>query len=551
MRKLILGLSLLSTASIGAVGCSAADGPDGPPPVLKITSPARGTIQSGLDDVEVRGTVTAAPDTGNGAGLPVASVEVNGVPAQVATDGTFVARVPIGAGATMLHTVALDTDGNEALDTRTIEAGTLLPIDSTIDDAITAAISRDAFAKIGELAGNLIKATDLGSLVQGMNPVVDSGDGPDCLYGQAFIQDLDMANATIELVPYAGGLQLHATIDGLDVPLTTQYAVACVDGDTDVRITADHVDIVGDLALSVSNGRIDVELMNPDVQLDNLEIDASGLPGTIIDMLSLDSAIQWIIPYAVDMFVGPMLNDAIAGMSVGPLELDILGQHLTMGVSPSAIEMTADGGKLMMDSEFHVRGSELSPGLVFTQNGLPSMDAGNGFQLAMADDAINQLMNGFWAVGAMNMTIPHQAGQFDHLKLEARLPPMMSASTTDGDMKLVIGDMMVTLIGSGVEQAKLAFNVEVAMQMDSEGAVMKLGLEEPVVYIDTTDEIANISGFTDDDLETIHHTVVGLMMDQMLPLLGAVPLPSFAGIQLEDISIQGKAGYVTISGALD
>jgi hypothetical protein len=551
MRKLILGLSLLSTASIGAFGCSAADGPDGPPPVLKITSPARGTIQSGLDDVEVRGTVTAAPDTGNGAGLPVASVEVNGVPAQVATDGSFVARVPIGAGATMLHTVALDTDGNEALDTRTIEAGTLLPIDSTIDDAITAAISRDAFAKIGELAGNLIKATDLGSLVQGMNPVVDSGDGPDCLYGQAFIQDLDMANATIELVPYAGGLQLHATIDGLDVPLTTQYAVACVDGDTDVRITADHVDIVGDLALSVSNGRIDVELMNPDVQLDNLEIDASGLPGTIIDMLSLDSAIQWIIPYAVDMFVGPMLNDAIAGMSVGPLELDILGQHLTMGVSPSAIEMTADGGKLMMDSEFHVRGSELSPGLVFTQNGLPSMDAGNGFQLAMADDAINQLMNGFWAVGAMNMTIPHQAGQFDHLKLEARLPPMMSASTTDGDMKLVIGDMMVTLIGSGVEQAKLAFNVEVAMQMDSEGAVMKLGLEEPVVYIDTTDEIANISGFTDDDLETIHHTVVGLMMDQMLPLLGAVPLPSFAGIQLEDISIQGKAGYVTISGALD
>jgi hypothetical protein len=551
MRKLILGLSLLSTASIGAFGCSAADGPDGPPPVLKITSPARGTIQSGLDDVEVRGTVTAAPDTGNGAGLPVASVEVNGVPAQVATDGSFVARVPIGAGATMLHTVALDTDGNEALDTRTIEAGTLLPIDSTIDDAITAAISRDAFAKIGELAGNLIKATDLGSLVQGMNPVVDSGDGPDCLYGQAFIQDLDMANATIELVPYAGGLQLHATIDGLDVPLTTQYAVACVDGDTDVRITADHVDIVGDLALSVSNGRIDVELMNPDVQLDNLEIDASGLPGTIIDMLSLDSAIQWIIPYAVDMFVGPMLNDAIAGMAVGPLELDILGQHLTMGVSPSAIEMTADGGKLMMDSEFHVRGSELSPGLVFTQNGLPSMDAGNGFQLAMADDAINQLMNGFWAVGAMNMTIPHQAGQFDHLKLEARLPPMMSASTTDGDMKLVIGDMMVTLIGSGVEQAKLAFNVEVAMQMESEGAVMKLGLEEPVVYIDTTDEIANISGFTDDDLETIHHTVVGLMMDQMLPLLGAVPLPSFAGIQLEDISIQGKAGYVTISGALD
>jgi len=547
MRKLIVGLSLIVATT---AACSSAGGPDGDPPILKVTSPVRGTIQSGLADVEVRGTVTPAPDLGDGPGLPIDQVEVNGVPAQVEVDGTFSALVPLGAGATMLKTIAKDTDGNEATDTRTIEAGNLLPIDSVITDGITAAISDDAFARIGDMAGTLIKQTDLGAMVRGMNPVVDAGGGPDCLYGQAFIQDLNMTNATIHLIPYQGGITLQAEIYGLDVPMTTQYAVACLDGSTDVRILADKVSISGDLDITVNAGHLDVNLMNPNVSLDNLDIQASGIPGTIIDMLSLDSAIQWIVPYAVDMFVGPMINDAIGGLAmVGPLNLAVAGQNLQMAVTPAAIDFTPAGGKVRLDTRFHVQGSEASPGFIYTQNGLPSMDAGNGFQLAMADDSVNQLMNGFWAVGAMNMSIPHKAGQFDTLKTEARLPPMMS-TTSDGQMKLVVGDMMVTLVADGVEEARLAFNVSMSLSLDGTGSVMKLSLDPPEVEIDTTDEIPNITNFSGDDLEAVHHAVIDAMLDQMLPLIGAIPLPTLAGVRLVDVDVNGRNGYITVTGAL-
>jgi hypothetical protein len=548
MRKLFLGL----TIALAATACADGGGSNSPPPALKVVSPVRGTMQSGLADVEVRGSVLPAADIGDGPGLPVQSVEVNGVPATVDVDGQFTALVPIGAGATMLHTVALDTDGNEASDTRTIHAGNLVPMSTIVRDGITAAISDDAFAKIGEVAGTLIAQQDLGAMVRGMNPVVDSGDGPDCLFAQAFIQDLNLSSADIRLIPYAGGIRLEADIYNLDVPLDTDYAVACLDGSTAVQITADRVSIAGDLDITVTGGALDVVLMNPTVDLDNLNIDASGIPGTIIDMLSLDSAIQWIIPYAVDMFVGPMINDAIGGLAMtGPLSLDVAGKHLELTVTPAAIDFTADGGKLRLDSRFLVGGSEAAPGFIMTPNGLPSMDAGDGFQLALADDAVNQLMTGFWATGAMNMEIPHHAGQFDALRIEARMPPLMMAANADNNLEMVIGDMMVTLVAQGVEEAKLAFNVKIAMKLDGEGNYIRLGLEEPEIVIDTTDEIPNTTNLSDDDLETIHQAVIASMMDQMLPLIGTIPIPTLAGVQLVDVDVNGQNGYVTVTGAIE
>ena len=542
MRKLIVGLPLIALAA-----ACADNGPPPPPPVLKVVSPVRGTIQSGLADVEVRGNVIASAETE----LAVASVEVNGVPAQVAVDGSFTARVPVGAGATMLHTIAKDVDGNEAKDTRTIQAGNLLPVDSMIQDGITAALSDDALAAIGTMAGNLLTTADLGSMVTPMNPVVDSGDGPDCLFAQANVQDVNLADANITLVPYQGGLMFSAEVIDLDVPFDARWAVACLDGSTHGNIRASRVYISGNLDMSVVNDKMEVHLVNPNVQLSGFDIDASGLTGTVIDMLNLDSAMGWILPMAVEKFMGPMMNDAIGGLAMaGPLQLTVGGAQLEMEVHPAAIEFTPAGGKLRLDTRFHVIGSEAVPGFIYTENGQPTMEPDNGFQIAMADDAANQLMTGFWAVGAMNMTIPHKAGQFDTLITEARLPPMISATGADGTMKLIVGDMMVTLVAEGVEEAKLAYNVEVAMAIDSTGQYMKIALQPPTIYITTTDEIPNTTNFSDEDLANVHEFIIEQMMGQITPLLGAIPLPSFGGVQLSDLDINGRNGYVTINGVL-
>ena len=58
------------------------------PPELKVTSPARGTMQAGLSTIEVTGTVAPNPDTD----VAVAKVEVNGVEAAVAVDRSLLAE---------------------------------------------------------------------------------------------------------------------------------------------------------------------------------------------------------------------------------------------------------------------------------------------------------------------------------------------------------------------------------------------------------------------------------------------------------------------------
>src|SRR5512135_928788 len=114
MRNLLLatGLTLLASA------CTDGPAPLAPPPVLKVTSPARSLIQDHAGQITVTGTV--APGV---KGAPVQKVMVNDVAAVVNADGTFSAVVTVKPGATLIHTEATDAGGGVATDTRSVEAG--------------------------------------------------------------------------------------------------------------------------------------------------------------------------------------------------------------------------------------------------------------------------------------------------------------------------------------------------------------------------------------------------------------------------------------------
>src|SRR5690242_20668227 len=179
MRTSLLAIGLAAVALLPACDGAAKPLPD--PPMLKVTSPQRSLIQDHAGMLLVTGTVT--PNT---AGVPVSKVLVNNVPAIVNPDGSWSAPIQVPAGASLIQTVATDDAGGQATDTRSVEAGELRAPGSNIENALTAAISANAFSKIGDAAGNLIAQTDLMPLIAPLNPVVHSGDesGPDCLYGQ-------------------------------------------------------------------------------------------------------------------------------------------------------------------------------------------------------------------------------------------------------------------------------------------------------------------------------------------------------------------------------
>src|SRR5688500_15084853 len=86
------------------VGCVVGSTP--PSPIVKVSSPQRGMVQSETGQVAVSGTTLPGSD-----GARITRVAVNGVPATLSADGSFTAVVEVRAGATLLETVASSESG--------------------------------------------------------------------------------------------------------------------------------------------------------------------------------------------------------------------------------------------------------------------------------------------------------------------------------------------------------------------------------------------------------------------------------------------------------
>jgi hypothetical protein len=545
MRNLIIASSLLGTFA----ACESGPGSLKDPPVLRVTSPARSLVQDHAGMITVTGTV--AP---NAAGDQVQRVTVNNIPATVGADGKFIAVISVRPGATLIHTEAVDSEGGKAEDTRSVEAGDLRMNGSNVENALTVALSADAFAKIAGVASATIKTTDFKPLLAPMQPMVHSGDadGEDCLFARLFVDDVKMTDSKITLKPVLGGLAVTAELDGLDVPGHMRYAAACVNGQNNTRIQATKVVVKGTLIVTPSgNGTFATDLVDENVQLTGLHISASGIPGAVLSILPLDTAVTYIAPIAAKMVMGPMINKAL-GAAGGPQKLNVLGKTIDMQVDPTDVVFDPSGGQVTLDMKLLIEGTE-QQGFIFTDNGVPSIDAGHGMTLGLADDLANELLSQVVSTGILNMSMPTQGGTFDALNISMTSPPMISADPTDGAMRLFLPDMAATFTFKGTPVANAAINAKVDLKIGpvNNGYGVALQLGTPEINIDVLDDIENATHFTNEDLSKAVNIGIEAQISSMSALLGSIPLPSVAGLQMRNLSIASDSGYVLMKGTLD
>ncbi|HEY5945747.1 MAG TPA: Ig-like domain-containing protein, partial [Kofleriaceae bacterium] len=255
MRQFKLLARIALVASFAGCADNAYD-PDAPAidpnaPRVHITSPARGTIAGDVQTITVTGT--ASDDSG-----VIDSVIVNDVVAQVAADGTWTAQVKVVPGTNLLHAIAKDKQGNEGKESRAVVAGPEATLARQVPDAITATLSAQTFDAIGRGAAGFIKGGNLMSLVQGMNPVVDAGDGPDCLYAQASITSMTVGDADILMAPQIGGVFMSGELTNVRVGMHLQWAVSCLDGSRDIVISEQKVSVQGLLRVGIVGRDFDI-----------------------------------------------------------------------------------------------------------------------------------------------------------------------------------------------------------------------------------------------------------------------------------------------------
>lgn len=555
MRHLRYTLALIVPAAL----CACADDPYDPDapaidptaPRIHITSPERGTFAGEVGKIAVTGVAT--DDT------MVTAVEVNGVAAYVADDGTFAVTVPVTPGTNLLHATARDAQGNTGKETRAVVVGGLANLDGAVEDAVTVAMSAQTFDALGTGAGNFIATADLGALVQPMNPVLDLGTTngqPDCLYAQAAITALDVGAAAVKLEPQRGGLGLDVTLDDVSVALHLQWAVSCLDGSRDVTVSASQLHVTGLLGVALAGGQFQIALQNPNVTITNFNVDLGGIPQQIIDLLDLDTRLGPVLAFATEKLVTPMVNNALAGLDQTKT-IDVLGKPVDIAIAPSRIEFDVTGALVQLNTTLRAQNDAAAPGYVYVANTLPAMDTSHGFQIAIADDAANQLLASFWGAKGMDLGLDLKTGPYgevgklyDRVELSAAVPPFVDASGTG--LKLTIGDILATFKHGDAIATQVCVNAELTLNVTSDtSGALHLDVGTPTTYVDILDE--NVDGanqLSNAEFEAISSFALSRIVAFGSGAVGAIPLPSAGGVGLHDVSIGEQTGYVVVDGEI-
>jgi hypothetical protein len=526
----------------------ACGGPLPPPPLLKVTSPARGLVQSESRQLTVTGTALPA-----GPGDRVTQVVVNRVPAKLAADGSFTAVVDAPTGAMLLETVATSDSGASAVDARAVQTGQLRPVGASIERAVTAALSADAFARLSAVAGPMLATMDLPAMLAPSQPMITTGD--DFANLALSVTGLAFTHPKISLAPVDGGLSFSAELDALRVTANAVYAGILVpDGSTQINVSADHVAVTGTLLVAPAGAAgFTTKLASPAVRTVGLKLQASGLTGDILALLDsvLDSTIQSVVTSSAELALEPLINQALGALA-GPQRIAVLGQTLNLQASPSALAFTRTGAQVAMNLQARLDGGEASPGYIFTDNGAPAMDPGRGLQLGLADDLVNGLLAQVHALGLLDLDLRRDLGLFDAAEFHPTLPPMISANNPDGMMRLVLGDMIARFSQHGAPVVEAAINAQIELKFAPADDPHRVALQFGSISlrINLIDGAPNPGDVTDDDLAAAASAGIGIQLDSLSELLIELPVPSVAGIQLEQLSIGADSGYVMVSGQI-
>src|SRR5204862_1814390 len=172
----------------------------------------------------------------------------------------------------------------------------------------------------------------------------------------------------------------------------------------DISLAASHIKVTGVLTVGINaqRGAFDIALESPVVKVTGFDADLGGVPGEIVDLLHIDTAIGSVIGWATGRLVVPLVNGARDDLNARAT-VSVLGTPVDIAVSPARIQLDAAGAVVELDSALRAHGDTASPGYVYVANQVPAMATDAGFELAIADDAANQLLGRFWAAGGLNL----------------------------------------------------------------------------------------------------------------------------------------------------
>ena len=246
---------------------------------------------------------------------------------------------------------------------------------------------------------------------------------------------MTVGGATISLVPQTGGLALDAELDTVNIGMHLDYAAACIDGSRDITIAAiAHLGRSGTLdGRRRRHGAFDIQPRQPERHDHRLRPRARRHPGRRSSTCSISTrALGPILGWATEKFVVPMLNTSLAGLN-NTKTVDVLGTMVDI-VGPAVAARLLDARARSSSSTRRCARTATPATSSTCRTPLPAMDLSQGFQLAVADDAANQLLTSMRSAKGLDKTLDLKTGPYgdigqlyDSVEIAAAVPPFVDA----------------------------------------------------------------------------------------------------------------------------
>ncbi len=460
---------------------------DGAPPSITVTHPLRGaTVQNSKPSVTIEGLA-------NDTITEVISVTVNGQEADIHDDGTWTLIMIPKWGLNVIEVIATDEQGLETAVLQSFYFAELYwPMDpqpETVPDSIKTWLD-DKFIDDGD--HNPTHPDDLATILEMTAAGLDLGaalgasNGTDVGLGYELqLKSVTFNPPQLNLLPMYGGLHLNMKVKNLkiDLELEAECKVLGIDLCPDFGGSAGAGVIIMDVDMlaSAKNGQTTLAIVNPQIELQALDVDIDGILGWLFD---------WLIDFVVNIFagtiedliedqVGAMFDDILQELTEAleiteTLELDapLPGMDpisLTLETGIWSLNFTPEGGRLGLGARTlstkkvpqTIHGA-ISRGTCV--KGYPTgwqVPGESAFEVGLLDDFANLLLTTVWYQGILNLeldseTIAELMGEgagadsplpFDDLALETQmmLPPILNGCDPDGLLLLELGDAYVQI----------------------------------------------------------------------------------------------------------
>jgi hypothetical protein len=493
----------------------------------------------------------------NGEWQALTDISVNEQPMNVSgtLTGQFGGQLELGRGITIVEASGVDNRGDSTFVKSHVLAGEFTGPRVAVEDAAIVRLNEEGISVILNTVEDAVDPVLLTSILVTPDPIyegefLDFDNDSEGLIGiDLYVDGVDLSYVELDVVLMEDEMAFTASIYGLDIDTSV---VAFFSGsqlfDTGVAVFAERVDITGTLTMSAFQGELDVQLLDSDVQVTDLAIDLSAIPGNFEEQI-LGPVLEGVVETQVSGLLGEqittLMRETLSAFDLS-FETELLGKPVVVDAEFSGASIDPAGVELRMDVDVDMPNTTVHPytGVLTAPGVRPTPDANADVSLSLWDDMLNKMLFEAWRADMLVQNLSSEDGSLTPIALlalqadratiavDGLLPPVV-VQDEGGNLEAQLGEVYIIIDMEGSDlgtHLELALAVNVDVDIDVVDGVIDVGLGTPELDIMVRDSDWGASN------EAVSALLVDVLpIDLILSLIGDLtfPLPELPGLTVD------------------